>query len=113
MPDFVETSDFLNRSTVLRRATVNRATFDPTNKQHLASLKAFIATGNWGDVQFYCEFPFSDVPMTVLMKFAGYHLGAHRETAEDRINRVGRQAQVDAVFEEAVLNSVEEAELAR
>lgn len=83
MPDFADSYDFLNRSTILRRAAINRQNFDPTNEQHLASLKLFIQTGNWGDVQFFCEFPFSDVPMTVLMKFAGMHLNAHRKTSEE------------------------------
>ena len=113
MPDFIDNHDFLNRSTILRRATVTRATFDPTNQEHLASLKSFIATGNWGAVQFYCEFPFTDVPMTALMKFAGFHLGAHRETAEDRIRRCGKQDDVDAIFDQAVLDRIEEVALSK
>ena len=75
MPDFVESNDFLSNSTVLRHAAVKRETFDPTNAEHLESLKTFLETGNWGKTQFYCEFPFSNVPMTVLMKFASHSLG--------------------------------------
>jgi len=85
MPDFVDTSDFLNKSTILRRASVNRQNFDPSNKEHLDSLKSFISTGNWGDVQFYCEYPFTDVPMTVLVKFARSRLEAHSQTDEEML----------------------------
>lgn len=85
MPDFIETPDFLNNSTVLRHASVNRQHFDPKDPEHLQSLTQFIATGNWGKVQFFCEYPFSDVPMTVLMKFAGYHLNARRQTSEEAL----------------------------
>lgn len=87
MPAFLETSDFLNRSTILRHTNPNRTTFDPNNSDHVDSLRTFIQTGNWGKVMFHCEFPFTDVPTTVLMKFAGSRLGAHRETVEDRILR--------------------------
>lgn len=83
MPDFVENSDFLNNSTILRRAGANRQYFDPRNQEHIESLKSFIQTGNWGTVQFYCEFPFTDVPMTVLMKHAGHLLNVRRLTAEE------------------------------
>ena len=87
MPAFAESSDFLNRSSILRHVNPNRTTFDPNNGDHIESLRQFIATGNWGKVMFHCEFPFTDVPTTVLMKFAGQMLGAHRETVEDRITR--------------------------
>lgn len=83
MPDFADSSDFLSKSSVLRRAGVNRQFFDPTDAKHIDSLRHFINTGNWGDVQFYCEFPFSDVPMTVLIKYTGYLLNARRQTAEE------------------------------
>lgn len=83
MPDFADTNDFLSKSTILRRASVNRQHFDPNNSEHIDSLRSFINTGNWGAVQFYCEFPFTDVPMTVLVKFAGSRIGAHRKTAEE------------------------------
>lgn len=85
MPDFVEAPDFLYNSTILKRASVNRQHFDPTNVEHLESLKVFINTGNWGKVQFFVEYPFSDVPMTVLMKFAGHALDARRRTAEEAL----------------------------
>lgn len=62
---------------------VRRENFDPTNEEHLASFKHFIVTGNWGNVQFLAELPFIEVPMTVLMKFAGHHLGAKRESAKE------------------------------
>ena len=55
---------------------INRVTFDPKKKEHLESVKTFIETGNWGAVQFYCEFPFTDVPMTVLMKYTAHKLKA-------------------------------------
>jgi hypothetical protein len=42
---------------------------------------------------FHCEFPFTDVPTTVLMKYAGEMLGAHRETVEDRIARTTPNAE--------------------
>lgn len=76
--DFVDNSthDFLLRSTQLRRHGLSRAFFNPKNKAHRDSLKKFIETGNWGDVQFYPEFPYIDVPMTVLMKLAQHELNA-------------------------------------
>ena len=88
MPDFCETPDFLSNSTVLRRAGVSRQFFDPTNTEHRESLAKFVKTGNWGNTQFYCETPFSDVPMTVLMKFAGHELKSNRETADERLMRI-------------------------
>jgi len=87
MPNFTDSSDFLNRATTLRLAATNRTTFDPSNGDHLESLRSFINTGNWGTVMFHCEYPFTDVPTTVMMKFTGHILGAKRETAEVRINR--------------------------
>lgn len=100
MPDFVESHDFLNNSTILRRASVNRQHFDPANAEHIESLKAFIRTGNWGTVQFYCEFPFTDVPMTVLMKYTSYLLNVKRMTTGELI-------------EARSLTSIEEASIAR
>lgn len=83
MPDFIDSSDFLSKSSILRRASVNRQHFDPTNSDHIDSLRTFIRTGNWGAVQFYCEFPFTDVPMTVLMKHASHVLSTSRWTSEE------------------------------
>lgn len=91
MPDFAETPDFLNKSTILSRACATRQYFDPMNVQHLESLQHFIRTGNWGDVQFFREFPFSDVPMTVLMKYAGHLLNATRETDIERASRIAQR----------------------
>lgn len=67
---------------------VRREKFDPANEEHLASFKIFIETGNWGDVQFHAELPFIEVPMTVLMKFAGHHLNAKRESASQAAKRI-------------------------
>jgi len=84
MPSFTDasTQDFMSRSTNLRRHGLARAIFDPTNPAHQASLKKFIETGNWGTVQFYPEFPFTDVPMTVLMKMAAHTLKAQSRIVE-------------------------------
>lgn len=67
---------------------VNRETFDPTNPIHIESFETFLRTGNWGDVQFYAELPYIEVPMTVLTKFAMHHLGVTPETAEERSARL-------------------------
>jgi hypothetical protein len=70
---------------ILRRARlVNREVFDPTNAAHLLSLKVFLATGNWGDVQFYPEAPFTEAPATVLTKYARHVLGVVPQTDEER-----------------------------
>lgn len=55
---------------------VNRQRFDPRKKEHLESVKKFIETGNWGSVQFFCEPPFTDVPMMVLTHYAAFKLKA-------------------------------------
>lgn len=89
MPDFADTNDFLSKSTILRRASVNRQFFDPTNKEHLESLHRFINTGNWDSVQFYCEFPFTDVPMTVLTKFARHCLNGASQADEGALAAKG------------------------
>lgn len=89
MPHFLNADDVLAKSSILRQAHVRREFFDPTNQAHLSSLEHFVRTGNWGDVQFYCEHPFTDVPMTVLMKFAGHGLSTVRETVEERNARIG------------------------
>lgn len=57
-------------SRVLSKPQVRRETFDPKNKDHRASLKKFIETGNWGDVQFFAEYPCVTVPETVFRKFS-------------------------------------------
>lgn len=88
MPDFADTSDVLNLSTALRRTSVNRALFNPENAQHVDSLRTFLRTGNWGEFQFYCEAPYTDVPMTVLMSFAQHQLDVVRETTLERAQRL-------------------------
>lgn len=84
MPDFSESHDFMNNSPMLRSHCAARALFDPANEQHLKSFRAFLATGNWGDIQFLCEAPYTDVPMTVLMKFAMHEQCTQRESEGDR-----------------------------
>lgn len=90
MPYFTDTSDCLNLSTLLRRQSVNRVFFDPSLQSHLDSLDVFLRTGNWGEVQFYCEHPYIDVPMTVLMKFARYQQRIKRESGQERALRVSQ-----------------------
>lgn len=63
-----------HKSRVLAGATLPRTTFDPRNKKHLASLKKFLDTGNWGDVRFNAELPHVEVPMTCLVKLANHVL---------------------------------------
>lgn len=74
MPSFVEVPALLNGSFVLRQSQVRRESFDPTNAEHLKSLRKFLETGSWGEVQFFCEPPYTDVPMSVLAKFALHNL---------------------------------------
>lgn len=88
MPDFADTSDVLNLSTALRSTSAHRTHFDPSRESHLESLRSFLRTGNWGEVQFYCEHPYTDVPMTVLMKAAMYTEGVQRETMSERNERL-------------------------
>jgi hypothetical protein len=90
MPDFADTSDVLNLSSALRRASVNRTSFDPSKESHLESFRIFLRTGNWGEIQFYCEHPFTDVPMTVLMKYATHRENVCRESASDRAARLSK-----------------------
>lgn len=62
-------------SVTLSRAMPTRVMFNPKNKKHRESVKKFLETGKWGDVLFQPEYPHVEVPMTVLMKLAEYHLG--------------------------------------
>ena len=74
---------------ILRKATtVPRETFDPTNPLHIESFKHFVRTGNWGDVQFFTELPYIEVPMTVLMKFAMHALQVERESTDEKTKRL-------------------------
>lgn len=92
MPDFVENgNDFLSRSAALRTHGGSRAAFDPKNEKHVASLKHYLETGSWGDVMFFLEHPFTDVPTYVLTQYACHQLGASRETpAEKAVRMHGR-----------------------
>jgi hypothetical protein len=74
---------------VLNKPLIVREVFDPTSREHVLSFDVFLKTGNWGDVQFYPELPYVEVPMTVLMKFAEYHRDVQRESAADRVARIG------------------------
>lgn len=64
------TVDSLGSSGILRGSRVPRTEFDPDNGEHLASVRAFLTTGNWGTVQFYPEPPYLNVPETVFRKLA-------------------------------------------
>lgn len=101
MPDFSESHDFMNNSPMLRSHCAARALFDPANEQHLESFKTFLATGNWGSIQFLCEAPYTDVPMTVLMKFAMYKQGVQRESEGDRRARFAAMPLVSPVGSES------------
>ena len=85
MPDFVDmgTSDFLVKSSALRRHGLTREFFNPTNPVHIASMKHYMETGSY-TVQFYPEDPFIDVPMTMFRKYAGHHLNLRVTTAQKR-----------------------------
>lgn len=61
-------------ATSLRAVSVRRETFDPTNSEHVESFRRFIETGTWGEVKFHVEVPFTEVPATVMMKFAAHAL---------------------------------------
>jgi len=64
----------LHLAATLRGTRVRRESFDPTNEEHLASLRKFVSTGSWGEVKFFAEAPFTEVPATVLMKYAAHNL---------------------------------------
>lgn len=76
----------LSAPSVLRRHGSSRVYFDPTNKDHVASLKNFLQTGNW-TIQFYAEEPFIEVPMTVFQKYMGHQLGVAVTTFEKEAKR--------------------------
>ena len=82
-------------SDVLRQARlVNRTIFDPTNPEHVESFKTFLRTGNWGDVQFYPEIPFIEVPMTVMTKYCRHVLSVTAESAAERAERLAAKGVV-------------------
>ena len=74
MVTFLNNADERLMSRILRDNRVRREEFDPTNKEHLNSYLTYLKTGNWGSVQFFCEFPYVTVPETVLRKYAIYTL---------------------------------------
>jgi len=69
-------TDFLSKSAALHVAAgaTNRTRFDPTNVEHLRSLRHFIDTGSWGAVHFYVEVPYTTVPDTVMRKMVNHAL---------------------------------------
>lgn len=73
---------------------VRREIFNPENQIHIDSFKTFLRTGNWGDVQFYCEVPYEDVPATVMMKFAEFELNVVRETAKETQDRLSAKTDL-------------------
>ena len=76
-------------SDILRRARlVNREIFDPTNEAHIESFKIFLRTGNWGEIQFYPEVPYTEAPATVMAKYSRHVLGIVPETAVERSERL-------------------------
>jgi hypothetical protein len=83
MPEFIDTGlhDFMAKSSVLRRHGMKREFFDPTNQEHIASLKHYLETGSWLQ-QFFPEDPFVDVPATVLRKYLGFALGVDVTTQQ-------------------------------
>lgn len=81
-------TEMLSAAATLRQPLVERAHFDPTNPDHLASLDAYLQTGNWGAVQFFPELPFVEVPITVLTKFAMHQRKVRSETEAERKVRV-------------------------
>ena len=78
----------LNTAASLRAPLVKREIFDPVNPHHLASLDVFLKTGNWGNVQFFAELPFVEVPITVLTKYALWCRAVQPETATERAARM-------------------------
>ena len=79
---------------MLKKAYITRETFDPSSQRHLDSFDVFLKTGNWGEVQFYPELPFTDVPMTCLMRFAEYTQGVVRETVAERHDRIAAKGVI-------------------
>lgn len=76
-------------SDILRRARlVNREIFDPTNEAHIESFKIFLRAGNWGDIQFYPEVPYTEAPATVMAKFSRHVLNIVPEAAVARSERL-------------------------
>jgi hypothetical protein len=68
----------------LRNAQVERVVYDPSNEAHNDSLDTYLVSGNWGKIQFFPELPFSEVPITVLTKYARYMRDVRAETKDER-----------------------------
>lgn len=92
-------SDILNQARL-----VQREYFNPELARHVESLRVFLATGNWGDVQFYPEVPFIEVPMTVMMKYLRFTLHVQHETAAETSARL-REKGVLSNTPRAVIDS--------
>ena len=84
MPNFANSisQDFMAKSTVLRRHGSNRVFFNANEAEHVNSLRHYIETGSW-ITQFFPEFPFTDVPTTVLTKYASHNLNAQRSAVHN------------------------------
>lgn len=89
----------LNTAASLRKPLVEREFFNPADERHLASLDVFLKTGNWGDIQFYPELPFIEVPVTVLTKFAMYARGVAPETMSEQTERLAKKTLSPVRFE--------------
>jgi hypothetical protein len=59
-------------SNILRRFVISREFFDPTNSAHIESAAKFLETGQWGQVQFFVEQPYTNVQDTVLRKLSAH-----------------------------------------
>lgn len=82
---------------ILRRARlVNRVIFDPTDPAHIESFKTFLATNNWGAIQFYPEAPFTEAPATVMSKYSRHILGVEVETPDARAARLAERGVLTA-----------------
>lgn len=79
---------------VLKQPLIDRQKFNPTNDSHMASFEVFMRTGNWGEIQFFAELPYNEVPMTVLMAFAEFKSGIKRETVNERNERIGSKPNI-------------------
>lgn len=89
----------LNTAASLRKSLVEREFFNPEDPRHLASLDVFLKTGNWGDIQFYPELPFIEVPVTVLTKFAMHARNVQPETVAEQTKRMSSKTLTPLKFE--------------
>lgn len=58
----------------LLTARPQRTHFNPKNKAHVASLKQYLETGNWGEAKFVCEGTYLSVPDYVMRKYLAHQL---------------------------------------